>query len=386
LKKPLPVSLLERLGGCDEARRRLSDADEARLLERVLDDEEGAYDAYVEFLYSRDDKLYKLLIVDGDLARLGQSTSAEAKAGRKALRKHLKDVSPPFWARISRTSDRVLNCGLGDKKVEVEFAVRCPQLWTDLEETSDDNVRSCSVCDERVYACATYDELSEKVAQGKCVMINNAVIENHNDEWAGVSLGSRCSCRCWIDKGDEAMSWNQGHRFMEAYWTVLQKYVPEEEQPALISSFIELLTDNDCDPHTLEGISSAIDGVLGVDPQDDESDRMYIDNLPSLLLGRDADARETALESCTYFVEGHDGYGAKLVAAALLELAGKTTVPTYARETALSNLRDLAEQYGEGLNVDLDALSRLTAIGGRVGEKAQYVFKTLKAYHGIEPK
>lgn len=53
------------------------------------------------------------------------------------------------------------------------FDFLCPVLWAKLEQTGDENVRACAVCEKSVYMCKTDAELEHHVEAGHCVAVDH---------------------------------------------------------------------------------------------------------------------------------------------------------------------------------------------------------------------
>ena len=52
---------------------------------------------------------------------------------------------------------------------QVDWRFRCPKQWDDLEETGQAGLRYCSACKKTVFFCDSFQELSLRSREGRCV-------------------------------------------------------------------------------------------------------------------------------------------------------------------------------------------------------------------------
>ena len=51
------------------------------------------------------------------------------------------------------------------------LSFECPQKWKDLQETSDQNIKCCDICNKNVYLCKTPEDFIEYGNKGYCVAL-----------------------------------------------------------------------------------------------------------------------------------------------------------------------------------------------------------------------
>ena len=51
------------------------------------------------------------------------------------------------------------------------LSFECPQQWKDLQETSDQNIKCCDICNKNVYLCKTPEDFIENGNKGYCVAL-----------------------------------------------------------------------------------------------------------------------------------------------------------------------------------------------------------------------
>ena len=54
---------------------------------------------------------------------------------------------------------------------KVEFAFKCPKLWSKMKETEDQDVRHCDVCDRNVHLCNTMEDVHFHASKGDCIAV-----------------------------------------------------------------------------------------------------------------------------------------------------------------------------------------------------------------------
>jgi hypothetical protein len=52
------------------------------------------------------------------------------------------------------------------------FAFKCDKKWDDLEETQEELIRFCNMCEKEVHFCEDDDELARNVRLNRCVAFN----------------------------------------------------------------------------------------------------------------------------------------------------------------------------------------------------------------------
>lgn len=70
-------------------------------------------------------------------------------------------------------SVRIQNCTL---------VFKCPLLWSELEPTSDEGMRSCRVCDKGVYLAEDDEAVAMLAALGRCVAYRSPIRPLREDE------------------------------------------------------------------------------------------------------------------------------------------------------------------------------------------------------------
>ena len=51
------------------------------------------------------------------------------------------------------------------------LSFECSQQWKDLQETSDQNIKCCDICNKNVYLCKTPEDFVENGNKGYCVAL-----------------------------------------------------------------------------------------------------------------------------------------------------------------------------------------------------------------------
>jgi len=81
------------------------------------------------------------------------------------------------FLKIMRRSD-VLNCGKGAHEPRrVRFTFICDKRWESLHPTETDNVRHCSVCNEKVHHCTTVPEAENHARAGHCIAVSYSLVD-----------------------------------------------------------------------------------------------------------------------------------------------------------------------------------------------------------------
>ena len=52
-----------------------------------------------------------------------------------------------------------------------KVAFKCPQFWSELQETEDSEIRHCKDCNKNVYRCTTDEDIADAIKRDRCVAI-----------------------------------------------------------------------------------------------------------------------------------------------------------------------------------------------------------------------
>jgi len=158
---------------------------ERGLLAAMSEGHEASRMVYVNWLERRGEVVRaEFLRLDCILAQMSPEDPRYAHSRRRLLELAPR-ISIDWRSRVSRSLIEGCTTTTG----------RCPAYWRALPSDSDD-VRSCGVCNERVFYCVTIDLARSRVASGQRIALDMTVDRFHND------LESRCgSCGSQVPSG-----------------------------------------------------------------------------------------------------------------------------------------------------------------------------------------
>jgi uncharacterized protein (TIGR02996 family) len=109
----------------------------------------------------------------------------EKKAQRKRLQQLAAELDTDWLAVVSRLP--IENCRGKRKELKsrrphlVRFDFLCERRWEDLRPTSDQSVRFCEACQQKVYYCDTITAAREHAWAGQCIAVDIGVIRRDGD-------------------------------------------------------------------------------------------------------------------------------------------------------------------------------------------------------------
>lgn len=147
----------------------MSDPEET-LLAAIARHDEASRLVYADWLEGQGDatraeflRLQQLLVGPAPLDDAGR---ALFKRRSDRLRVLAEAVDPAWRVKVARPL--VENC-------DAHFDFACPMEWGELAETSDPDVRACTLCEQPVYYCTSITDARRHAAQRHCVALDITV-------------------------------------------------------------------------------------------------------------------------------------------------------------------------------------------------------------------